>query len=336
MQPLRDLVLIELEDAVKEEKRASGIILLTTENNRYQIGDEESILQDLISKPKMNKGKILSVGRFCDCFGVGCTVIYKKHSETSIIDVDGKRCALVKEGNILCSIVENGYRVHDDYVLVKITKEARLALFNKKVKCHDGTEVLLFIAGDKGKDDEDSSKYFVSCGDIVSVGENVKDVKIGDLGLLNYLCDNDDSIIVGYEGEDKIIAVRAVTTRHKSDNVFYGQGKTRDQKVWEIGEYDEMASLYGVVSENKLVAVEPYVFLKHEETKVMKVAAGGIIYEEDEKIIKREVLAASETTKQNYQIGEGDTVILDDFDVFMIEFNGNKISAVNDCDILYK
>lgn len=336
MKPLRDLVLIELEDAVKEEKRPSGIILLSTENNRYQIGDAESVLQDLISKPKMNKGKILSIGRFCDCFSVWETVIYKKDSETSIIDVDGKRCALVKEGSVLCGVTENGYKVHDDFVLVKITKEAREALFNKKIKRHDGTEVLLFIAGDKGKEDESSSKYFVSCGEIISVGGNVEGVKSGDLGLLNYLCDNDDSIIVGYDGEDKIIAVRAITTRHKDENVFYGNGRSRDQKVWEAGEYDEMSSLYGAVSGNELIAIEPFVFLRHEETKVMKVGTGGIIFEEDEKIIKREVLAASKISKQNYQIGSGDTVIVDDFDVFMIEYNGNKISAVNDCDILYK
>jgi len=306
MQPLRDLVLIELEDSVKEEKRPSGLILLSTQNNLYQIGDEESLLQDLINKPKMNKGKILSSGPSCKYFMKGNVVIYKKGTEVSLFDIGGKRCALVNEKNILVA-VSGGFLSHPDYVLVKITKEARLALFNKKIKRDDGSEVLLFISADKGVDDEDSSKYFVSCGEIHKVGANINYAKEGDLALISYMCDNDNSIIVGYEGEDKIIAVKAITTRHDKTLYAYGNrlpvkdgkgnamkdptGKpltyNRDRLVYSKGDYEEMSLLYGILSDEILIPIEPYVFLEHEETKVMKVGNGGIIYEEDEKIIKR-------------------------------------------------
>lgn len=336
MKPLRDLLLIELEDSVKEELRPSGIILLSTQNNLYQIGDEESILQDLISKPKMNKGKVVAIGERCSYFVHGNTVIYKKNSEISILDVDGWRCGLVKQDDILVTLENGEYIPNPDYLLVKITKGARLSLFNKKIKRDDGTEVLLFISADKGVNDEDSSKYFVSCGEVVKVGKNVSHAKKGDMALISYLCDNDSSIIVGYEGEDKIISVKAVTTRHKSDNVFHGNGRVRDQKVWGVGEYDEMSSVYGIVSGNSLIPIEPFVFLEHEETKVMKVGGSGIIFEEDEKIITRKVLAVSPESNYNYGVSAGDKVIVDDFDVFLIEYNGNKISAVNDCDIMYK
>lgn len=336
MKPLRDLLLIELEDSVKEEVRPSGIILLSTSNNLYQIGDEESVLQDLIKRPKMNKGKVIATGERCTYFSTGNTVIYKKGTEATIIENGGNQCALVKQDNVLVVFNGNEYLPHPDYILVKITKEAREALYNKKIKRDDGTEVLLFISADKGVDDEDSSKYFVSSGEIVKAGVNVKYVKEGDLALISYLCDNDNTIIVGYDGDDKIIAVRAITTRHSTDNVFYGHGKVRDQIVWQKGEYEELASVYGVVSGEMLIPIEPYVFLEHEETKVMKIGGGGIIYEEDEKIIKRQVLATSQESNYHYGVCQGDTVVVDDFDVFTIEFNGNKISAINDCDIMYK
>lgn len=343
MKPLRDLVLIELEEAVVETKRESGIILLSTQNNMYQIGDDESKLKDLISKPKMNKGNVLAVGSKCQSFKVGANVIYKKGMEQSYTEVDGKKCAFVKEKDIL-TVSDFSY-INPDYVLVKITKEAREELFNKKITRDDGTEVLLFIGGDKGEDDNEASQIFVSSGEVVKVGDNLPQVSKGDIALLSYLCDNDKTIIVGYDGEDKIIAVQAVTTLHKEQRVVHANravnkdGKrvgNRDQIVWDKGQYDELASLYGVVSGEKLIAIEPYVFLNHEDAKTMKVGKGGIIYEEDEKFIQRTVLAVSSGTSEIYGLKNEDSVLLDDYDLFTIQFGNKKISCVNDCDILYK
>lgn len=124
----------------------------------------------------------------------------------------------------------------------------------------------------------------------------------------------------------------------KGKNV-YKDGKlqtyNRDRIVFEKGDYDELSSLYGVVRDSQLIAIEPYVFLQHEETKVMKVGDGGVIYEEDEKIISRKVLSVSQQSKDMLNVSAGDTVVCDDFDLFNISFGDKKISAVNDIDILY-
>lgn len=355
MKPLKDLVLIKQEEAVKEIKRPSGIVLLSTENNRYQIGDEETLLQDLIKKPKTNKGDIVSAGNGCKYFSEGDNVIYKKGHEVSLIEYNGDACAFVKESDILVKYSGKSFLVNPDYVLVKITLEARLELFNKKIRRDDGTEVLLFIGGDKGKDDADANSIFVGSGEVVAVGANIKNVEQGDLGLISYLCDNDDSIIVGYYGQDKIIAVKAITTRHKEKLMSYAsrrpvrdnkgkevvvEGKlqtySKDRIVYDKDDYDELSSLYGVVRDNKLIPVEPYCFLEHEETKVMKVGSGGIIFEEDEKIITRKLLAVSEESKDRVGVEAGMTIVGDDYDFFVIEFEGRKISAINDVDILYR
>lgn len=353
MKMLFDNVLIKQEDAVKETKTKSGIFLLSTDNDRYQINDHESILQDLIKKPKTNKGSVVNTGSRCYFYSESDTVIYKKNTEIAFVEADNEMCAVVKEKDILVKVIGRCFFVHPDYVLIKITKEAREALYNKKIKKEDGEEVLLFIQGDKGKDDADANSIFVGSGEVVSVGENIKNIQKGDLGLISYLCDNDESIIVGYEGEDKIIAVKAITTRHSKKLMSYasrrpvkdGKGNpvfkdgklqtyNRDRIVFDKGDYEELSSLYGVVRGSELIPIEPYVFLQHEETKVMKVGKGGILHEEDEKIIKRKVLSSSKDTIERVNVKAGNVILCDDFDIFNIEFQGKKISAINDVDIL--
>lgn len=354
MQPLRDLILIKQEDAVKETKTASGLVLLSTDNNRFQINDQESMLQELIKKPKTNKGEVIEVGNSAQYFQKTDVVIYKKNTESSDIEYDGSICVFVNEKDILVKCTMQGFSVHPDFVLVKITKESREALYNKKIKRHDGEEVLLFIGGDKGPDDADSNSIFVGSGEIVAVGKNAKDLKCGDVALISYLCDNDDSIIVGYEGEDKLIAVKAVTTRHKEKRIAYasrrpvldskgnpvyknGKAQTysKDTIIFEKGDYDELSSLYGAVRGDELITISPYCFLEHKETKVMKVGGGGVIFEEDEKIITRKILSVSQETKELIGVEVGSIVIGDDYDFFTLQFGDKKISAVNDIDILY-
>lgn len=353
MKPLRDLIFIQQEDAVKETVSPGGIVLLSTENNRFQIGDQETVLQELIKKPKTNKGKILSVGDKCKVYKEGDTVIYKKKAEVANIEHEGMVGIMVKENDVLVSCVGNAFNVHPDYVLIKIKREEREALYNKKIKRDDGQEVLLFIQGDKGKDDADANSIFVGFGEITAVGKNLKNIEKGDIGLISYLCDNDESIIVGYDGVDKIIAVKAITTRHKEKLMSYASRKpvldskgkqvfkdgkiqtyNRDRIVFERGDYDELSSLYGVVRANVLLPVEPYVFLEHKETKIMKVGRGGIITEEDEKIIERKVLAVSEESQKRMNIKVSDTVLVDDYDVFSIVVGTSKISCINDIDIM--
>jgi len=48
------------------------------------------------------------------------------------------------------------------------------------------------------------------------------------------------------------------------------------------------------------------------------------------------VLSVSQESNSVYGICAGEEVVIDDYDVFTIEYNGSKISAVNDCDIIYK
>ncbi len=292
-------------------------------------------LKDIIFGRKDNSGKIIEVGDECKHFKKDETIIYKKHSEVYDMSGVGKDYVLVQEKDVLVKKENGNYFVHPDYVIVKISKESRDNVFRKKLIDDNGKEVFLFIPAPTDKSDERHSQFFVTCGEIYGVGSNIKEVEVGDTAILNYLVDNEDDIIIGYEGEDKLIVTTAITTRHETDYIVYANRRSpRDQIVSSKGDYIETCQLLGVVRNNELLPRDPYVFISHESTIVSKTTKSGIQYKVDEKIIKRKILALSEVSKKRCGLEVGEWVIMDDFDVFSITLDDKIISAINDIDIM--
>ena len=66
----------------------------------------------------------------------------------------------------------------------------------------------------------------------MATSENLRDI------------DNDEKIIVGYDGDDKIVAVNSVTTRHQETYIEYANRKSpKDQIVWCRGDYNNISKL---------------------------------------------------------------------------------------------
>lgn len=349
-KPLRDLVLIEQEEVVTEEKRNSGIVLLKSSFNLYGWDDEGAKEQDLIEKKKQNKGTILSHGSTCSFFKDGDSVIYKKQTEHKKFLHDGKECVLVSESDILCKETIDGLICHPDHLIIKISRESRDAVFTKKIKRDDGSVVDLFMYNPTaGKDNEAHNRHFVASGLVAGVGANITKAKEGDIAILDYMLDNDDDIIVGYDGQDKLIVANPGTKYLKSEEWVYANRRTEkdpkknsygqllcphDIQVGKPEDYENMAQVLGVLRGDELISFDPYLFLAHEETLIQKVSAAGILYSEDEKILTRQVLASSEESQLKFGVKAGMTIIVDDFDIFDIYFEGKKISAVNDVDVI--
>lgn len=335
LKPLRNGVLVEQEEVVQEQQTKSGIILLKSDFNLFNYDDDNAKVSAMMWKDKQNKGVVISVGDECSFVSKGDKVIYRKKTEIQFFEDIKKDCPLVSEDNILVKERDGIKMVHPNCVVVKITKESRDALFFKKIMKDDGSEIDFIIDTPAENEDERSARIFVSTGIIISVGSNIKNVKPGDIGILEYILDNDESIIIGYENEDKIIVVNAVTTRHEEDNIVYANRKIKkNQTVWKRGDYNVTSGLLGVIRNKELISVDPYVFLNHESTLISKVSAAGILYSEKQKILKREILAISEESKKRINAANGDKVLVDDFDLFDIVIDGKKISAINDIDII--
>lgn len=293
-------------------------------------------LKDLVFGRKDSSGVVQSIGDKCKYFKEGDKVIFKKNSGYHVAFGEND-LIMVEENDILAKKEGNDYFVHPDCVIVKISKEARDNVFKRKVVDNAGNEVTIFLPAPSQKSDGNYTEYFVTCGEVYAVGDNVKNTQTGDIGILNYLCDNEEDIIVGYEGEDKLIVVSAVTKRHTETLIAYANRRSsRDQIVYEKDDYENMSQLLGVVRDKELIAHDPYIFLKHENTIIEKKTQSGIHYSVDEKIIKREVLAISEESHKITGIKKGDVITIDDFDVFNITLDDGVISAVNDIDVMLK
>lgn len=332
MKLLNDYVLIERDEITQEEKRESGLILFKTDFNLYQFDNDQQKVDDIVYKRKQNKGIVIGSGKKCSFPKKGDRVIYKRMTEWGDTLI-----ANAKEHNFVCEKYILGKEINGkvfpapDYTLVKITKESRDGVFSKKIKRDDGTFVDLFMAVPVESDLDDATKYFVSTGLVISVGRNVKGVEENDIAIINYLCDNDESIIVGYDGEDKIIAVNSVTVRHKDSNVVYASRKNRrDEIVWQVGDYDNTSSLIGVIRGDELISQDPYVFLEHLSNVMEKSTKSGIKYSEVKYAYERKVLGSFE----GCPLAKGDTVLIQDADVFEVSFDGKTVTCINAPDVL--
>src|ERR1700742_4871562 len=124
MRPLYNNVLIKQTELVKEEKTTSGLILLQSNFNQYQFGDDNQRVQDIISKKKQNKGEVINVGHTCTFVKEGDIIIYKKQSEKCSLPED-EYSLIVEEENILAKEIDGSLIPNHNYTLVKVTKQSR-------------------------------------------------------------------------------------------------------------------------------------------------------------------------------------------------------------------
>ena len=320
-KPLHSGVLVQPE-VTEEKKTKSGLIVA------HSIFDDFDKL-----KATSAFGKVISVGRDCEYLRIGDRVIYAKNSEWMKHE---NNLFFKEEKNILARINEDGtYDCHPDFCIVKIKKEDRDGLFSKWITRDDGSRVELFVNVPAESDDERASKFFVQTGTVVKAGSNVTSVCENDIGVVDYNVDNDENVVVGYDGDDKIVVVFSVTTRHLEDDIVYANRRTpRDVKVSVKGDYDIVSQLLGVVRGEKLISIDPFVFIDHRSSIIQMKTKSGILYEEKQKSIQREVLSVSDNSKERFNISQGKNILVMENDVFDVVVHNKKISCVNDCDVL--
>lgn len=332
MRPLRELFVVQREPVAKEEKTSSGLILIKQDTQLAGFDSLPEVIDSVVKQAMQHSGEVKETGPDCGFVKKGKRVIYKKYCEKAHLDDDK---VIVSENDALAIIEDGKIFIGPEYALVKITKESRDSLFSKKIRRDDGTYVDLFLTIPKSKDEDAYSLHAVSSGEVKAVGYNVKNVFQGDIAILDYMLDNDESIIVGYEGSDKLIAVKATSVRHKDTNIAYQTRKSRrDQVVWKKGEFDVLSKLYGVVRGDELISRDPYVFLNHESTLIKKATESGIVYEERHSVYQREILAVCLESERNFDLGKGDKVMIRERDVFECFIIGKTISVIHDEDIL--
>ncbi len=224
-----------------------------------------------------------------------------------------------------------------DKVLVRITAELRESIYEKHIVNDNGEIMKLWKAiRETDQMDERASFLNVQTGIIEDFAEGVTWLQKGDIALINYDICNSQQRISHYDGDDVIFFLEADTTYHQEDEVVWqNQNTKRDQIVHSKGDYDILSGLLGVIREGQLIANAPYIFFRYESTVSTLVSPSGMMYEDQQKIIEREVIAISEESTRKYGIKKGDVVVIDDFDSFPVKINDEWIiDAINDMDVL--
>lgn len=225
----------------------------------------------------------------------------------------------------------------NDKVLVRISAELRETIYSKDIIGSDGKVVKLWKAmREIDQLDERASFLNIQTAIVEDFGDGAAWLKKGDIALINYDICNSQSRIAYYDGDDTIFFLEANTTYHEEDEIAWQTQLTkRDQIVHSKGDYNELSGLLGVIREGVLIANAPYIFFKHEDNVQTLVSNTGLMYEQKQKMIEREIIAVSEETTQKYGLKTGMKVVLDDYDTFDIKLNDDYfITAINDMDVL--
>jgi len=215
-----------------------------------------------------------------------------------------------------------------DRVLIRITKEQIENLISKEITKEDGTKVRLFfehIHFDEGF--ERRYQQNVSVGEVVGVGCNVDNIRVGDTVILDYLVSNFSDDLIGYVKGDQMISILCKTTYH-ADSAIMINGR----RAWVKGDYDNISRILGVVRGDKLIPFDPYVFLEYKSDLLKILNKFGEAERMTEAVIEREVIAAPEGCGYDC----GDKVRLKKDDWFDREVGDKKIAVIFRQDILCK
>src|SRR5580700_4594796 len=117
MTPFKNFMLVKQDDVVQEEQSRGGLLLLKSNFNLYQFGDDGKRAYDIIHKTKVNQGKVVSIGDECVFAIPGQQLIYRKRSEQKELG----DYVLVKEDDLLCVNTEAGLTPHPGKVIIKIS-----------------------------------------------------------------------------------------------------------------------------------------------------------------------------------------------------------------------
>lgn len=223
-------------------------------------------------------------------------------------------------------------------VIIRIKKEDRENIFSKIITRHDGSKTRLFLTvAPTDVTDNRNNEIYVSIGEVVLVGSEVKGVEVGDIALVDYTCDTSSELIIAIEDNgDRLYCIEGVTTFHKDDLWINASRKNpTDRPVWLKGDIDNQSPLLGIIRNDKIISRNGMCFIDHVNNKKMVVTNSGLEYEYDQKVVQHKLLAASEESIENYGLDLNREILVKEADVFSVKLPDNSYcQCVFDADIL--
>lgn len=326
MQAINEYLVVKKE-VIEEEKSSGGII-----TNVSSVFD----FQDKFSKKNVCKAEVVYGNENIPFVKEGERIVLNSH-KGSKATIDWDEYTVITSSQFIAKIDSEGrYIVPPDCILIRIKEVDTQSLYTKWIVRNDGTKVQLFIQPEPDKNSTQRSKIFVSTGTVEQVGSDVNGIETDDVVILDYTVDNDlDNVLYYDEEKNKLIVINATTILHKHDQWAYATRQSpRDVKVASKGDIETFSPILGLIRKDMLIARFPYVFINHLSNIVEMVSKSGIIFKQEQNLLEREVLAVSDESKKRYGIQEGQTILVQDMDIFSVSLSDKKIDCILDNDVM--
>lgn len=172
-------------------------------------------------------------------------------------------------------------------VLIKITRKQVEDLISKEITKDDGTKVRLFFEHLHFSEGyERRFQQNVSVGEVIGVGSNIDNIKVGDTVILDYLVSNLSDDVVGYFKGNQLISILAHTTYHQDSSTL-----VNGRRAWAKGDFDYISRILGLVRGDKLIPFDPYVFVEYKSDLLKILNMHGDNVRNTELVIRREIIA---------------------------------------------
>ena len=213
-------------------------------------------------------------------------------------------------------------------ILIRITKQQIEDLISKTITKDDGTKVKLFfepIHFSEGYDRRYQQNS--SVGEVIGIGRNIREIRVGDTVILDYLVSNNSDDVIGYFNGDQILSILAHTTYHENSSVLIN-----GRRAWAKGDFDYISRILGIVRGDTLIPFDPYVFIEYKSDYLKILNLRGENVRDSTVVLDREVIAAPEGCE--YKCGDKIKIKKDDW--FDREVSGRMIAVLVRQDILCK
>lgn len=220
------------------------------------------------------------------------------------------------------------------HAVVEILQTEHEKHFYKEILNHKGEKIRLTLTLPKTREKDEHFSQGVHMARCVIVGEDISEIKSGDLLLVDYSVDTDTARIIFNDGERKLVDVVAKNVYYNSDELIPATNeRPNDIYVWKKGDLDEITVIFGIIKDDgEVVPTSPFIILEYvvvdgqfEENE------NGIlvpVYEGD--VVMRRCLFAHPESK----IKQGELVMVPFDSLYEREIYDKVISICIDRDVL--
>lgn len=214
-------------------------------------------------------------------------------------------------------------------ILIRVTKKQIEDLISKEITKEDGTKTRLFFESIHFREGyERRYQQNVSVGEVIGVGINIHDIKVGDIAILDYLVSNLVDDTIGYQRDgSQLISILAHTTYHEESSTLIN-----GRRAWAKGDYNHISRILGLVRGDELIPFDPYVFVEYESDLLHILNDMGERIRSTAVVINRKVIAAPKECIYRC----GDKIFMKRDDWFDREVGERRIAICFKQDILCK